>query len=464
LVVVGLAGGAVAGAVAESAPAPPARAALGAPGAGTAPQLSDVAASDLPGSGTDAEPYRISTVSGLEAMEDDLDANYVLTSDVDASATATANGGAGFAPVGNASGEFTGRFDGNGYTITGLTIDRPAAEDVGLFGETGAGAVIESVELANASVTGGNNVGGVAGDLSEGSVLRDVSGTVSVTATTDAGGLVGDVQSGSVVQSASVAGTVTGSDNIGGLVGSSVGGVVTRSSARATVTATGAEPGRESARTGGLVGGNYNGGVINRSHASGVVDGGRAGGITGENYNSSRVVATYAVGSVNGTAGQTGGVVGENVGGCPLRGCENFGPSTVTDSYWDVVATGQANSDGGTTQMQGSAAEGNMTGLDFESTWTTTDGYPSLRTSGDAEPTDPAPETALELVERDGRVGFQEVLGVIQGFNAGGTYSQDGRTIGVSFPDVLGVIGAFNEQQSRDGTAARVPEHAERAA
>jgi len=44
----------------------------------------DVAASDLPGNGTSGDPYEISNVSELQAMEDDLDANYVLVSDIDA--------------------------------------------------------------------------------------------------------------------------------------------------------------------------------------------------------------------------------------------------------------------------------------------------------------------------------------------------------------------------------------------
>jgi hypothetical protein len=98
--------------------------------------------------------------------------------------------------------------------------------------------------------------------------------------------------------------------------------------------------------------------------------------------------ATYATGEVNGTARVTRGVVGENFRDCPFREgstlCADFGPSTVSDSYWDTQATGQTTSAGGsglaTAGMQGDAARDNMAGLDFDAVWQTVpDDYPELR-------------------------------------------------------------------------------------
>jgi len=63
-----------------------------------------------------------------------LDAEYELTQDIDASDTMNWNGGAGFAPIGTASNPFTGKFDGKGHKITGLYINRPNEDNVGLFG------------------------------------------------------------------------------------------------------------------------------------------------------------------------------------------------------------------------------------------------------------------------------------------------------------------------------------------
>jgi hypothetical protein len=332
----------------------------------------NVAASDLSGSGTASNPYTITNASELQAMEDDLDAHYVLGNDIDASETDDWNNGLGFDPVGNDSEDFTGHLDGNQHTIDQLTINRSAAEDVGLFGEVGENATIESVYLADIEIYGYSNVGSLVGQL-EGSVIREISASGSVNGPLDTGGLVGDVERGSIVQNASMIGTVSGSDNIGGLVGSNIGGVVTRSFSRATVTATGKERGGQFARAGGLVGGNYNGARINKSYATGSVDGGRAGGITGEIFNSSRVADAYAAGSVNGTQSSTGGVVGGN-----------FRSSRVIDSYWDKQATMQETSAGDaeglrTTQMTGDAARTNMAGLTFGDVWRTqADEYPVL--------------------------------------------------------------------------------------
>ena len=125
---------------------------------------------------------------------------------------------------------------------------------------------------------------------------------------------------------------------------------------------------------GGLIGNNR--GTVTDSYATGsVVGDGQVGGLVGNNNDT--VTDSYATGSVEGD---------ENVGG--LVGNNN---DTVTDSYWDTETTDQSDSDGGTglttAEMQGSAAETNMDGFDFENVWdsvlesdvdATADGYPIL--------------------------------------------------------------------------------------
>ena len=115
-------------------------------------QQVDVAPSDLPGDGSSSDPHEISNASELQAMEDDLDANYELVADIDASGTAQWNNSQGFDPVGGANttsdtpgSSFSGTFDGNGHTITGLTIARTDEDYVGLFGNTSGDSTIESV-------------------------------------------------------------------------------------------------------------------------------------------------------------------------------------------------------------------------------------------------------------------------------------------------------------------------------
>jgi hypothetical protein len=175
-------------------------------------------------------------------MEDDLDANYELVSDIDASQTAQFNDGRGFDPVGDGSGDFKGNFDGNGFQITQLIIDRgTSGEEVGLFGEVDS-AVIESVHLDSVDITGNRSVGALAGFLEQDTTVRRVSANGSVSGEINTGGLIGAVED-STVKAASTTGSVTGSTDVGGLAGQNVGGIITQSSSQTTVTATGEQQG-----------------------------------------------------------------------------------------------------------------------------------------------------------------------------------------------------------------------------
>ena len=62
--------------------------------------------------------------------------------------------GAGWQPIGDFSNAFIGQFDGNGFTISNLTIDRNGTDRVGLFGYTGSGSGITNVGLLNLDITG----------------------------------------------------------------------------------------------------------------------------------------------------------------------------------------------------------------------------------------------------------------------------------------------------------------------
>ena len=55
-----------------------------------------IAPDDLAGNGTESNPYVITNASELQAMEDDLGANYTLGDDIDASGTSSWNSGDGF--------------------------------------------------------------------------------------------------------------------------------------------------------------------------------------------------------------------------------------------------------------------------------------------------------------------------------------------------------------------------------
>jgi hypothetical protein len=102
------------------------------------------------------------TLQGMAATNS-LSGHYALGSNIDATATAGWNGGAGFTPIGPSTTDFSGSFNGLGHTISNLTINLNGVYGVGLFAVTGAGAVIQNVGMVGGSVSGSNYVGGLVG-------------------------------------------------------------------------------------------------------------------------------------------------------------------------------------------------------------------------------------------------------------------------------------------------------------
>ena len=115
------------------------------------------------GSGTEADPYIITTIEQLQEIQDDLNAYYVLGNDIDAADTKTWNGGQGFLPLGTTLNPFSGTFDGQGHMITLLSINRPSTNEVGLFGCISDGAVVCNVGLAEVDITARINSGSLVG-------------------------------------------------------------------------------------------------------------------------------------------------------------------------------------------------------------------------------------------------------------------------------------------------------------
>jgi filamentous hemagglutinin family protein len=215
------------------------------------------------GDGSVESPYVVTDVYGLQGIASlPLDDSYALGGNIDATGTATWNDGAGFVPIGNDFSEeftsFAGTFNGQGYVINGLTINRPSDEYVGLFGLLDYGAIVENVGLSNVQVSGSFEVGGLVGG-SDGLVTYAYT-TGTVTAGTDGsfvGGLVGG--SSGIISNAFSTAAVSGNSFVGGLLGANGGGVIDNSYSAGPVTALGSE----SYNIGGLLGGNL--GIVNNS-------------------------------------------------------------------------------------------------------------------------------------------------------------------------------------------------------
>lgn len=381
------------------------------------------------GDGTEGNPYQVSTATELDSVRAYADANFILMNDIDLTDYLTDgnpgyNGGNFWEPIGNDADKFTGDFNGNDLKISGLKINRPAQDYIGLFGSIDAGIIYDlSVEIDTVSEVKGNAyTGGLAGKIINSSIINcQITGSVS--GNYNVGGLIGWNES-NVTESRSYT-NIIGNNQTGGLIGVNSSGIVTNCHSNVTVTASGV-------MSGGLIGQQYNGEITQCSSAGTVnstfsecggligwaeyftiskcfssvninVDGssctsiggfvgsangsssetitecyatgnvltncnGYVGGFAG--YLNCSVSKSYSVGQVTGTA-QIGGFIGDYAGGA----------STGRYCYWDTERSGLSVSDGGvgktTAEMK---LESTYTDWDFDFSWiinpAINDGYP----------------------------------------------------------------------------------------
>ena len=224
---------------------------------------------------------------------------------------------------------FNGTFEGGNFTVSGLAINQPSADGQGLFGNVGADGKVKDLTVAG-SVTGQDNVGGVAGYCA-GTVEHCVNRAV-ITGGNLVGGLVGQTEAGKVTGCTNE-GAVTGTGtSVGGVIGemdkktSDSPGLVENCSNTASVT------GKD--QTGGVVGGNSSS-TVRSCVNSGTVTGTAAvgygvGGVAGRS--SGTVENCFNTGAVTGTANESGenlvgGVVGGNADS--VAGCGNTGKVTA---------------------------------------------------------------------------------------------------------------------------------------
>ena len=263
------------------------------------------------GDGSASDPWQISTPTHLNEVRDYLgtthiDKHFILINDIDLNVTPY-NVDPGWEPMGTASNQFTGNFNGNSYRIENLFINRPDNWYIGLFGYVHSDAHINNLIITGVDVTGYSMVGGLAG-FQKGTISNStISGTIS--ADSRVGGLTG--RNEGIIDNCSTSGYViaTTGNNAGGLVGRHYAGSISYSFSTSQVTGYGNNS------FGGLVG--WNESTIYHCHAEGAVNGYLyTGGLVGRNYDGT-ISYSYATGDVTSTKNCTGGLVGSN-GGLPL--------------------------------------------------------------------------------------------------------------------------------------------------
>ena len=255
---------------------------------------------DMDGDGSKDAVYEISNagqlywfaglVNGtLSSVTQKTSANAVLTADIVVNknvlkSDGTVNEGTfkEWTPIATSASPYTGIFDGQNHTISGLYFNQEDSYDVGLFGRNNG-------KIANAGILdsyfyGTSKVGGVCGNNYTGTITNCYN-TGSVSGLGTLGGVSGYNDTGNI----------TNCYNTGNVSGSS--GFV-----------------------GGVSGYNSKGTIINSYNAGSVSGLEYVGGVSGINYTGS-ITDCYNIGSVSGSEGNVGGVNGYNDGG------------TITNSY-----------------------------------------------------------------------------------------------------------------------------------
>jgi len=270
------------------------------------------------GSGTESDPYQITTVEQLQEMNDDLSAHYILMNDIDASDTrnwnvgdhdnnaATADVAMGFEPVGGTAHieGFQGTLDGMGFEIKRLYINTPRnSYGSGLFSHIYNVDVIRNLRISEAEIKAGDYVGILAGEA------------------------FCNKNNSTTVENCTVDGKVTGNDELGGLIGSvySGGGTIKIANCSSSVEITCSWYG------GGLIG--YSKGsviqIIDSESSSFVKGKNHIGGFVGTNSRS--IISNCAsYGSVFGNE-DVGGFVGTNKG--IISDCDSFGDVSAEEKH-----------------------------------------------------------------------------------------------------------------------------------
>ena len=298
----------------------------------------DKASDSLTGSGTQDDPYEISSGANLAYLAEqvnggtDYDGQYFkLTQNINLNNSEwTPIGKIEISGTATATKAFNGIFDGGGCTVSNVAI-RVKTVAAGLFGYVGTRGSVKNLTVSGLNVTFGTtaddlgyagaiayNEGAVtsvtvknlnininAPDYFAGGVVGYNAGTVSsctLTSVTEAkadtvGGIAG-TNDGTVtacLSSASI--TSEGIENAGGIVGINAG-TVTACLSSASITSEGIE------NAGGIIGTNEGGGTVGNCLATGELKARQAGGIAAQNTGSITTCAFY--GKAEGVVGAAG--------------------------------------------------------------------------------------------------------------------------------------------------------------
>lgn len=308
------------------------------------------------GSGTEADPYLISTKEHLDNMRNHLSKfsspYFKLTNDIVFNDSDFVEGGEYWnegnlwLPIGHDTlFNFSGTLDGNGFSIINLKINGQAVEFgyIGLFSK--CAGTIKNLSLENAQITvsgaqGPCFVGGFAGELScyiSGSsekygMIENCSFSGNITTTSDdflnyAGGIVGSTSHNHKIINCHNYGRISSQLAAGGIVYSN-GGLISNCSNHGEIVILEEPNSSFTTNSGGIC--SSNSGTIECCYNAGTVNNyancGYDGGIAGENR--SLISDCYNTATIRG--GSVGGIVGDSMYGTTQK-CYNI--ATLEGTY-----------------------------------------------------------------------------------------------------------------------------------
>ncbi|MBN7774224.1 immunoglobulin-like domain-containing protein [Clostridium aminobutyricum] len=176
-------------------------------------------------------------------------ASAVLINDITLSAETPVN----WTPIGSSANQYIGKFDGAGYTISGLLMINGTAANQGLFGYVGSTGVIKNVAREGSLEAGGESAGGIVG-YNAGSMENCFNKATISSTKKYVGGIAGS-NYGNIVGCYNV-GNVSGKSDTGGIIGQNRASSLSNCYNLGKVESTGSN-------TGGLVGYGYVGTISN---------------------------------------------------------------------------------------------------------------------------------------------------------------------------------------------------------
>ncbi|MCB5252345.1 MAG: leucine-rich repeat domain-containing protein, partial [Candidatus Cloacimonetes bacterium] len=315
------------------------------------------------GLGTQASPYLVETAEQLHQVRLYPTAYFLQNADINLD-LAPYNSGPGWQAIGEPDTPFSGNFDGNGYQIAGLYINRPQADYQGLFGYISNAALL-NMQLSDAQIVGNDYVAALSGSALT-SIIANCSVQAEITGAEITGGLIGSLAMNSQLSHSSALVQISGDFATGALCGyakgySEISSCVSRGSVTGNIAA------------GGLIG-ILGGSFLSKSYSTAAVSASSStGGLLGENDTQSTVQECYSIGSVSGV-NDVGGLIGRNL------------DSTVSQSYWNTQSSGLSYSAAGegrsSQDMSYPFAADTYQNWDFAESWSWDEdyngGYPYL--------------------------------------------------------------------------------------